>query len=211
MNWWEESTHLPKMHWAVVSPPTHSQFFEVTSKARGLKINSESLTLTAHQKNICICIKTYMETWDQISGMTAQKQTTFSFCEKSFSECKRAIFCLACLKYNSCSPSLTCTNYCVEKKKKEKRTQIIPKEQHLRRALSSPVRVWQGRNPDVKGSLLHINPTQQYWPWVKSETTEWAGGHSSADHKQESVSLPLDMSVGVKGSHVENKEATKEI
>lgn len=40
----EKSTHLPKMHWAVVSPPIQRQSFEVTSKARDLKINCERLT-----------------------------------------------------------------------------------------------------------------------------------------------------------------------
>ena len=72
----EKSTHLPKMHWAAVSPPIQRQSFEVTSKARRLKINFASLVLTAHHETKCT------EPWDQISLMKTQKQKTqcFSFC-----------------------------------------------------------------------------------------------------------------------------------
>lgn len=72
----EKSTHLPKMHWAAVSPTTQRQSFEVTSKAGSLKINFSSLVLTAHHETKCT------ETWDQISLMKTQKKNTmFSFRE----------------------------------------------------------------------------------------------------------------------------------
>lgn len=90
----EKSTHLPKMHWAAVSPPIQRQSFEVTSKARRLKINFASLVLTAHHETKCT------EPWDQISLMKTQKQkhNVFRFAfMKSFTECKFAILLLVFL------------------------------------------------------------------------------------------------------------------